>query len=686
MRPDANKRRSLLWTLLKQNPIYEAQPVIKKALVVCPVTLISNWRKEFRKWLGNERIGVFVADKTKNNIRDFTMGKSYSVMIIGYEKLRSVQEDLCQGAGIDIVICDEGHRLKTAQNKSSQAIKALNTSRRVILSGTPIQNDLSEFFVMVDFVNPGLLNSYNTFKKEFEGPIVKSRQPEASKEAREKGTARGEELASLTALFIIRRTAEILSKYLPPKSEYILFCRPTSAQVSVYKAILESPVIGAAIRSNDTALQLITFLKKVCNSPSLLGQRSDGEEKEIKDANLRHALQGIDRQIIRSNPVTSSGKMRVLESLLTKLKSSTQEKIVLVSNYTATLDIIQNLLASHDLKYLRLDGSTPQSRRQDMVDTFNRTSSSVYFAFLLSAKSGGVGLNLIGASRLVLFDVDWNPSTDLQAMARIHRDGQKRDVKIYRLLIGGGIDEKIYQRQVTKLGLADSVMDNKSGSASFTQAELRDLFTLDETSRCQTHDLLACDCGGRGLVAPPPLSMISSQQAINKDDDEDSEDDLPLIPAVLVKATKANIQIQERAMKERAIAIANRGKKSGKMAALLQYSHLNTEIFRQGDSGSVTPLKPVRKAISRTSRPGKPRKTKNAELEIDSDSEDLFDFGDEDDNDDDDANIDYGGGARGEEEQKAEAAALIDDDVLLSVLSDPQSRVSYVFTKTSADA
>lgn len=127
----------LLWTLLKQNPIHGSDPVIKKALIVCPVTLIDNWKREFQYWLGNERIGVFVEDgQGKRKITDFTHGKSYSVMIIGYERLRTVQAELKKGSGIDIVIADEGHRLKTAQNKAAQAILGLNTDRRIILSGT----------------------------------------------------------------------------------------------------------------------------------------------------------------------------------------------------------------------------------------------------------------------------------------------------------------------------------------------------------------------------------------------------------------------------------------------------------------------------------------------------------------------------------------------------------------------
>lgn len=132
-------------------------------------------------------------------MRDFVCGKVYQVMIIGYEKLRLVQEtDELKNANFDLIVCDEGHKLKSANNKSAQAIKLLKTSRRIILSGTPIQNDLGEFFVMIDFVNPGLLGSYQTFKKEFENPIMKARQPEATKKDKEKGALRSAELSRLT--------------------------------------------------------------------------------------------------------------------------------------------------------------------------------------------------------------------------------------------------------------------------------------------------------------------------------------------------------------------------------------------------------------------------------------------------------------------------------------------------------
>lgn len=576
---------ALIWTLLKQNAIYSPTHtgVIKKALIVCPATLIVNWKKEFQKWLGNERIGVLVLDDPKKTkVTDFTHSKSYSVMIVGYERLRNIQEELQKGGGIDLIIADEGHRLKTAANKSAQAIRALNTTRRVILSGTPIQNDLSEFFIMVDFVNPGVLGHAKTFKKEFEIPIVKSRQPKASANDMEKGTAREEELSSLTKQFILRRTSEILSKYLPPKTEYVLFCRPTQTQVHVYQHVLASPFFNRVLGNSEAAFQLIMLLKKVCNSPSLLVKKPSKDDEATTNSNVAEMLASLPPELLREAPARASGKLRVLDQLLKHLARDTKEKIVIVSNYTSTLDILGQHLASLGLNFLRLDGSTPTARRQDLVDTFNKDPASKTFAFLLSAKSGGAGINLIGASRLVLFDVDWNPAVDLQAMARIHRDGQKRPVKIYRLLVAGGIDEKIYQRQVNKMGLADSVVDGKKNDSSFSPEELRDLFRLDVMAECQTHDLLGCTCRGLGMDMLPSISLLDvpTSSASTVDLAASDEEDFPPLTTVvrgLVKGTKKIMGALRKAEEEEQKKL-----KAGKMQALMVYRHVDTSILKHG--------------------------------------------------------------------------------------------------------
>jgi DNA repair and recombination protein RAD54B len=554
---------ALLWTLMKQNPIYDSSPVITKALIVCPAGLVDNWKREFRKWLGNERIGVFVLDAKNKKIANFTMGKSYNIMIVGYEMLRVVQEELKKGSGVDIVIADEGHRLKTANNKAMLAIQSLNTERRIILSGTPLQNDLGEFFTAIDFVNPGLLGQRSAFKRSFEAPIMRSRQPDASESELEKGEARWKELVSLTSQFMIRRTAEVLSKYLPPKTEHIVFCRPTKGQAEAYRAILGSPTFRIALGSTDIALQLINVLKKVCNSPSLLKSSKDNDDTPSEM--LQSLIPLIPSKILSSS--ASSAKLRLLDSLVHRIYTTTEEKIVIVSNYTTTLDMIERLLVSLSYTYLRLDGSTPASKRQALVEKFNKTPKTTSFAFLLSAKSGGVGLNLIGASRIVLFDIDWNPATDLQAMARIHRDGQKLPCKVYRFLIQGGLDEKIYQRQVMKMGLANAVVDNKASASSFSQEELRDLFRLDEREGCQTHDILGCKCGCKGS----PEVKVEEEEVVSEDDIDDSEEDRY---PTLKKASQVNIEEQEAKIK------ARRAAKLPKLRMLMEYRHIDTKILK----------------------------------------------------------------------------------------------------------
>ena len=621
---------ALIWTLLKQNPVYEAPPVIKKALIVCPVTLINNWKKEFRKWLGSERVGVFVADGTHNRLRDFTMGKSYSVMIIGYEKLRTVYEELNKGSGIDLVVADEGHRLKTAKNKSAEAIRNLNTPRRIILSGTPIQNDLSEFFTMVDFINPGLLKSYNSFRKNYESPILHSRQPGATPDDLERGELASIELSELTSHFILRRTADLLAEYLPPKTEYVLFCKPTTAQIEVYRHVLQSPSFNKVLGSPEASLQLITLLKKVCNSPTLLNSSSVTASRTASQA-VTQLLTTIPPALLRTHPNSpSSAKLRVLSRLLHHIRHTTSEKVVLISSFTSTLTLLQTHLATHAYPFLRLDGSTPPAKRQDLVDTFNRTPASTCFAFLLSAKAGGVGLNLTGASRVVLFEVDWNPSTDLQAMARVHRDGQKKEVRIYRLVVAGALDERVWQRQVSKLGLADSVVDGKRGGSTFSEEELRDLFRLDTGGGCRTHELLNCGCKTDGST-PMPSTSEDKPEILIESHDPTTDSTTTLPNALPTKGfTKAsNIQdgtrrpgntteIERGAMQESNNEETNKERQEKGMQSLMAYSHIDTSHF--GDP-----------AIPKAQRTGN-----------------------------------------------------ITDDVLLTVLREESNRISFIFAKTSS--
>ncbi|KAF9325894.1 DNA repair and recombination protein rad54b [Podila minutissima] len=483
---------TLLWTLLKQSPYYgEESAVVKRVLVVCPASLITNWCKEFKKWLGDERLKVFAVD-SKSALTDFTLGRVYPVMVIGYEKLRMEQDEL-KHANFDIIICDEGHRLKTANIKTAQAIRSLSTKKRIILSGTPLQNHLSEYYSMIDFVNPGLFESYSSFKKVFEDPIVKSRQPDCTPADAALGLERSQELTRLTGRFILRRTAQVNVEYLPPKTEIVVFCPPSPLQNMIYRQMTDSSYLKSCFSVDGSRhLTCITALRKLCNSPQLAL-----DQAELKDdPEVEGLYSGVKETIMQSgydltDPVIG-GKLGFVDSFLRVLKRNTSEKVVLVSNFTQTLDILEAICVKSQYGFYRLDGSTPTAKRQEYVDKFNAPT----FVFLLSAKSGGAGLNLIGASRLIMFDIDWNPSVDQQAMARIHRDGQPRPVFIYRLLSSGTIEEKMYQRQLTKIGLSDALMDGKLDEKlnKFSMAELRDLFTFHEQELCLTHTLLECDC------------------------------------------------------------------------------------------------------------------------------------------------------------------------------------------------
>ncbi|KIX92703.1 uncharacterized protein Z520_11555 [Fonsecaea multimorphosa CBS 102226] len=597
---------ALLWTLLRQNPTFREPPVVRKALVVCPVSLIRNWKREFKKWLGSDRLGVLEFEDQQTRLSSFD-GKVFQVMIIGYERLRMVADDLAKGQPIDIVICDEGHRLKTMKNKAAQAIESLNTKRRIILSGTPIQNDLSEFFAMVNFVNDGCLGSQKGFIRDFEKPIMKSRQPDALPAEIERGQDASEELTRTISAFILRRTADILADFLPPKTEYVLFCKPTPAQAKIYRSIVRSPMFHSALRSQETAFQLITILKKLCNSPALMDPNY-GNDESIPSSSLVTLNEMLPDGLSKLYQNSVSCKIRLLDQLLQQIRNTTDEKVVVISNYTSTLNLIQQLAANSNLSSLRLDGSVAAKKRQALVDRFNRSTASQCFLFLLSAKAGGVGLNLIGASRLVLFDVDWNPATDDQAIARIHRQGQKRHCKIYRFLIKGGLEERIWQRQLVKRALANSIMQGgsytvssaphepttraQSGTSSFSQEELKDLFRLDEGEGLRTHDLIDCGCEGAGreeYCQDESNDIQQTRRSLSENEKESSHEELETaslkakgLPSR--KYSGSSWTTAKDAMSSDTPPLAT--EVEAEKQQLMQYRHVDTSMLTQGHGDS----------------------------------------------------------------------------------------------------
>ena len=553
---------ALLWTILRQSP--SGKPTVAKAIVVTPSSLTRNWVAEVRKWLGDERMRTIVIPPGAEGASQalaFRHGSVARIAITSYETLRQHAAALSGCAGV--LVADEGHRLKSAQgNKTISAMLSLQCQRRIILSGTPYQNNLSEFFAMADFVCPDVMGSLSTFNRVFAKPISRFRDKNASEEERILGEARSSELARRVESFVLRRGPEVNASYLPPLSLLLVFCRPTEAQLSLFRQVLGSSsvrrLLGHATGADfgDQALSVLTNLRKICNHPALYsGPKPSGSLEEEIEEEERGNGAGARREINKNKNTTMqdgniinslprdpvlSGKMAALAFLLDQIVRIEKGRCVVVSQSTAMLDLISSLCATAGYTIVRIDGATNVEKRQDTVDSFNK--HGVGQIFLLSTTAGGAGLNLTGANRLILVDSHWNPAMDLQAMGRIWRDGQKQACVIYRLLTTGTLEEKVYQRQRAKGDIAAVTVGGGAAVAAaskkggqFSKEELKQLFTIRTDTACDTADVLGVgafqDCSEKcedgPLAAAVAQGLVSYVHLEKEQSAPDSENKKP---------------------------------------------------------------------------------------------------------------------------------------------------------------
>eukprot|EP00775_Hariotina_reticulata_P011378 gene11378-11527_t len=496
---------ALLWTLLRQGP--QGAPVCNKAVVVAPATLVANWGRELKKWLGEERLKFMQLSQgpaAAEQVTDFKLGKVWKLLVGSYEGLRKYGAQL-KGC-CDVLVCDEGHRLKsTGGNKTITALLEMDCTRRIVLTGTPVQNNLDEFYALLSFACPGILGSPSVFRRVYGDPITRSRDKDASTADKELGAARAEELQRKVACYVLRRTQDVLRNHLPPLAMHTIFCKPSNLQVYVYKGVLSSRRFASLLSSTGSAdpegvLPAITLLRKLCNHPKLLLKTSTASaaaaagksqtvqntahpptsaEDQQKLAEVAETMmqQHIATAAMSVDAIELSGKLLALSALLEAVMDE-RSRMVIVSTSTTALDLINDVLCrSRGWLSVRIDGSTSVDERQTIVDNFNLRN--IGQVFLLSTRAGGAGLNLIGANHLVLYDSDWNPAMDKQAMARIWRDGQQKPCHVYRLLTTGTIEEKVYQRQMMKSDLAGATMQSGTSVANLSHSDLKELFTLD---------------------------------------------------------------------------------------------------------------------------------------------------------------------------------------------------------------
>uniref|UniRef100_A0A0K0EVT5 DNA repair and recombination protein RAD54-like n=1 Tax=Strongyloides venezuelensis TaxID=75913 RepID=A0A0K0EVT5_STRVS len=485
---------TLVWTLLRQS--LHGTSTIDKAVIVCPSNLVGHWEEEFTKWLGdNVSLMVIGSQERKeigNNLTNFMSNKDIPILVISYEDLRMHINILRQNE-IGMAIFDEGHHLSNYKGTVYKAVSRIKCSKRIIVTSTPIKNDLLEYYNLVNFVNPGLLGSNAEFKKDFKEPIVKGKQLSSNEEQQKLGQEKLQEFWKLVNPCVIKRPYTLLTNYLPVKYEFIVFCSLTILQENLYKQLINKTV--AKMKNKNDILQ---NLVELCNHPQLIYNHVMKKEFGFENCRFPPLFKELGFDPGWSN------KMLVLDYLFMSIKKETNDKIVVVSNYSKTLDLLVKLCTGRKYNYVYLDHSTSMKQPSEILKEFNDPKSEIFI--LLLSSNAGCGMNLYGANRLVMFDPDWNPANDEQAMSRIWRDGQTKPCFIYRFFGTGTIEEKIFQKQIKNKALSSCVVGEQTKVGRyFGKRKYNSLFELKTGTNSETHDKLECKrcVNGKEVENPP---------------------------------------------------------------------------------------------------------------------------------------------------------------------------------------
>jgi DNA excision repair protein ERCC-6 len=472
--------------------LHYSKKITKPIIVVCPATVMKQWVNEFHRWWPPFRVTILHSSGTgmmnmkgESSRESLLEAQMYDASLIGkaltpaQRNARKVIAPVLENGGVlvttysglqsyatllipvdwEYAILDEGHKIKNPDAAITIYCKELRTANRVILSGTPMQNNLLELWSLFDFIFPMRLGTLVDFKREFIIPIRLGGYANASRLAIETARQCAVTLHEAISPYLLQRIKKDVAADLPKKTEQVLFCKLTSMQRRDYENFLKSPDYDAIVSGKLNQLKGINIIRKICNHPDLQNHRT----LKIRD------------QPGYGDPKWS-GKMQVIGSLL-PLWKETGHKTLLFAQQRIMLDILEKFVGTMPgMKYRRMDGTTPIPVRQTMVDEFNNNPD--LHVFLLTTKVGGLGVNLTGADRVIIYDPDWNPATDLQARERAWRLGQKREVVIYRLMTAGTIEEKVYHRQLFKQFLTNKIMKDPEQRTNIKIDDMTELFKL----------------------------------------------------------------------------------------------------------------------------------------------------------------------------------------------------------------
>ena len=486
------------------------------SLIICPPTLSGHWQQEIKQYAPFLSTVAYVGPPAERNRRRDQLN-GVDIVITSYDICRNDNEVFAP-INWNYCVLDEGHLIKNPKAKSTLAVKKILSNHRLILSGTPIQNNVLELWSLFDFLMPGFLGTEKVFLDRFAKPIAASRNAKSSSKEQEAGALAIEALHKQVLPFLLRRLKEEVLNDLPPKILQNYYCDLSDLQKRLFDDFFkkERKVVESSIGSGDKEakqhiFQALQYMRKLCNSPSLV----------VKEGHKQY--DAIQRQLASSHSnlrdIAHAPKLTALRDLLIDCGIGVAEDAgnISANNYVSQhralifcqmkemLDMVQNdvlrkLLPS--VQYLRLDGSVEATKRQNIVNQFNTDPS--YDCLLLTTSVGGLGLNLTGADTVIFVEHDWNPQKDIQAMDRAHRIGQKKVVNVYRLITRGTLEEKIMNLQRFKIDVASTVVNQQNaGLGTMETNQILDLFNLGETA-----DGVAAGKGHGGFVEGNEEDMV----------------------------------------------------------------------------------------------------------------------------------------------------------------------------------
>ena len=430
---------AVIMSYVEKTPKEELKPI----LVVCPSSLSLNWKEEAKKFTPALKTLVISGDsKTREEMISNIL--KYNIIITSYDLLkRDIEIYKKHNYEFRYIIADEAQYIKNNNTQNAKVIKEIKAETRFALTGTPIENSLSELWSIFDFIMPGYLFSYNKFKISFETPISKDEDKEAM-----------ERLKNMIEPFVLRRTKEKVLTELPEKTITVLNNEMSGDQLKIYLSYMQSAKKQAKeeIEANGLAnsqikiLALLMRLRQICCHPGLFLENYEGESSKLNQC------MEIVKDAVRGG-----------------------HKILIFSGYSSMFSYIERELNNNEIKYFKLTGQTKVDERMDLVNEFNNNAEVK--VFLISLKAGGTGLNLIGADMVIHYDPWWNISAENQATDRTYRIGQKRNVQVYKLITKNSTEEKIYNLQEKKAKLADDMLSTKETFISkLSKEDIMELF------------------------------------------------------------------------------------------------------------------------------------------------------------------------------------------------------------------